>query len=91
MSDLTGEGSELYALTPEMAKNNEFWDKLCYFRDEAFLMGCAIEGVGEHDNGETHTVLATSARTKRPQTATTDSSSNKSNDDSIHTHTHAHA
>jgi hypothetical protein len=51
MSDLTGEGSELYALTPEMAKNDEFWKKLEYFRDEAFLMGCAIEGVGEHDNG----------------------------------------
>jgi hypothetical protein len=26
-------------------------NKLVYFRDEAFLMGCAIEGVGEHDNG----------------------------------------
>lgn len=51
MSDLTGEGSELYNLSADMASDTAFWDKLVYFRDEAFLMGCAIEGVGEHDNG----------------------------------------
>ena len=51
MSNLTGEGSEAYPLTPEMAETDEFWRKLEYYVAEAFLMGCSIEGRGEHDNG----------------------------------------
>jgi hypothetical protein len=51
MSNLTGEGSEAYEVTPEMAASDEFWGKLEYYVAEAFLMGCSIEGRGEHDNG----------------------------------------
>ena len=51
MSNLTGEGSEAYELTPEMAQTDSFWKKLEYYVAEAFLMGCSIEGRGEHDNG----------------------------------------
>lgn len=51
MTDLTGEGSEACALTPEMAESDEMWKKLEYYVAEQFLMGCSIEGVGEHDNG----------------------------------------
>ena len=51
MSNLTGEGSEAFPLTPDMAASDEMWAKLEYYVEEEFLMGCSIEGVGEHDNG----------------------------------------
>ncbi len=51
MTSLTGEGSEALSLSPALNETDEFWHKLEYYVEEAFLMGCSIEGVGEHDNG----------------------------------------
>ena len=35
----------------ERGRKEEFWDKLVYFSDEAFLMGCSMQGGREQDNG----------------------------------------
>lgn len=51
MTSLTGEGSEAFGLSSALGETDEFWHKLEYYVEEAFLMGCSIEGVGEHDNG----------------------------------------
>ena len=45
MTSLTGEGSEAFALSPALNDTDDFWHRLEYFVEEAFLMGCSIEGL----------------------------------------------
>jgi hypothetical protein len=51
MTDLTGEGCESFDLTK--VEKEDFWSKLAYFHEEAFLMGCSKQGGREElqDNG----------------------------------------
>lgn len=50
MTNLTGEGCEIYPLNPSLARDSNpatsLWEKLKYFASEQFLMGCAISHGG---------------------------------------------